>query len=245
MGTIQATLLTSTLSGEVGKAITITTNDTRRPKIWLTLRATILASVSILPTEEIHLTNRPKEGSIGRLLIRREPGEVGTLVVGALTASNPAVELSARPLDEKRFSADGLPTGYVGDWLLEARLVGRPDELTELGEISFSTNLPRQPTVTVPLRLRYVPPVELSTRDVVVPASGRREPLLVSVLKDLDATTLEVEAIPEALNAVLEPSGSRFYKLHLDWPSGGATKGELVFRVDGEDYRVPVTREAP
>jgi hypothetical protein len=243
VGKLEATIDTQKLTGPVVRGIVVNTNDPAAPKVWLTVEANVLGSVSLVPQHRIRVASRRE--SVGRVLVRQEPSETGELKIHDLQSPDPAIELRAQKLTEKRFAADGLPTGYVGDWLLEASLVGQTNPGRSIVEISFATDLPRQPRVTVPITVSYAPPVELSRPQVEWTGEGSIEPLLIAVRKGLDPTTLEVTSLPDGLDARLEPSGDRFYRLHLSVGDLPPKTGELVLTVGGLSYRVPVTAGRP
>ena len=78
------------------------------------------------------------------------------------------------------------------------------------------------------------------------PAEGKPSSatLLVSVRRGLTPSELEVIAEPEVLSVELESTGDRFYKAHVSWKEGELTEGAVVFRIGGEQLRVPVTPAA-
>ena len=243
VGKLEATVDTQKLTGDVRRGIVVNTNDPATPKVWLEVRASILGSVALIPQHRMRVTNRRE--MVGRVLVRQETSETGELNIHDLHSPDPAIELRAEKLTEKRFAADGLPTGYVGDWLLEARLVDQTTPGRSIVEVSFATDLPRQPRVTVPITVSYVPPVELSRPQLDLTERGSVEPLLIAVRKGLDPTTLEVTSLPDGLVARLEPTGDRFYKLHVTVGEILPEAGELVLSVGGLAYRVPVTAGRP
>ena len=60
--------------------------------------------------------------------------------------------------------------------------------------------------------------------------------------RGFDPTRLEVAAEPTGIQFDLEPSGDRAFKLHVKWPgAGGSDSGVLIFSLDDERYRVPVS----
>ena len=111
----------------------------------------------------------------------------------------------------------------------------------------FETGLKRQPKVSLPVVIDYSPIVTLSDRDVVLEPDENGEStrtVLVSVRKGEDSKRLEVTASPAELFAEVEPSGSRGFKLILNWGGAAGGQGVVTFALDGETVELPVTKVA-
>ena len=71
VGHIEATLDTKKLSGSVGRGITVYTDDPHSPKVFLTVRATVVGGVMVLPQEMIYLNSRARKQRPPMVLVRR------------------------------------------------------------------------------------------------------------------------------------------------------------------------------
>ena len=54
-----------------------------------------------------------------------------------------------------------------------------------------------------------------------------------------------MNASPDELLAEIEASGSRGFKLFLNWNGAAAGQGTVTFALDGETVELPVTKVAP
>ncbi len=61
--------------------------------------------------------------------------------------------------------------------------------------------------------------------------------------RGIDPTGLEIATEPSTLTAKLEPSGSRYFKLHVSWAGEGAAEGVITLSLGSEVYQLPVVRE--
>jgi len=244
-----ATLKTATLRGQIQKRIMVTTNEPDVRLTSLTMKAVILGSVVVLPIERIRWSNRPGPAQVdGKVLIRQDPSESGTLHIENVAASIPWLTASWRKLEEKLPAEGVTPPGLPGDWLLQVDVDGQPAPGRTKATLQFETGLTRQPTVVLPVDIDYSPIVTLSEREVVleVDESGEsKKTVLVSLRRGTDGTRLEVTASPEELSAELEASGLRGFKLFLTWNGDAAGQGMVTFALDGEMLVLPVTKVAP
>jgi len=239
VGEIRTTLDTSTLSGLVGKGVSITTNDPYVADMQVVLRARVIGSVVMLPGYKGMLSNRRLEARRTPFLIRQEPGETGKMLISKVHASVPWIDLEIRELTEKYPSDKGLPAGWPGDWLLVATLT----KGTPIGHfqetIRFNTGLAREPEVTLQIAADLRPPVNLNSQEITLVA-GQQLMVLASLRHDLDPQAVELSA-PEGLIARAELGRRRFFKLHLEWngPLPDAPV-ELQMVVAGETQTTPI-----
>ncbi len=230
---------TSTLTGMVGKGISVTTNDPYTPDIQLVVRARVIGSVLMLPGYQGFLSNRQIETRSAPFLIRQEPGEVGQLLISAPRASASWIDVEVRKLTEKYPSAKGLPAGWPGDWLLVATL--RPG--APIGHfretVRFNTGLTREPEITLQIGADLRPPVTLNSGDLSLVA-GQPLMVLASLRPDLARQAVKLSA-PEGLSARTESGRGRFFKIHLEWngPLPDAPV-ELRIEVAGETQTAPI-----
>ena len=248
MGYLTATLRTDTLRGNVGRGITVDTNDPTTPRIRLTVRAVIAGSVVIYPGENLTFNNVTSRQNRTRLLVRRDPTETGELKVGDIKPSADWFAVKATRLEEPTPAGGGLPAGQPGDWLLEAELVGTAPHGVTRETLTFSTGLTRQAEVTLPVLGNLRPPVNLTSELIeLAPAEGQglSATVLFSVRRGLDPAELRIEAQPKALEVELEQAGARFYKAHVNWDGGEFGGGSILFSLGQERYSVPVKAAAP
>jgi len=244
VGYLKATLDTKKLRGNVGRGITVYTNDPARPKVFLTVRANILASVQILPHHTVHLTNRRAGAEKTRLLVRKDPTEQGTLVLSHVEASAPWLAVSTTKLENPLPVLEGLPQAFSGDWLVELSLAGRPEYGRSQQELHFNTALTREPRVKVAVVVNLQPPVVVAPDrlQLAVAPDGRTAEgsVSLSVRPGLDPETLTAQARPAALSVELERTRSRFFKAHVRWNGEGPADGTVTFRIGEESLELPV-----
>ncbi|HXV77235.1 MAG TPA: hypothetical protein VD788_13035 [Candidatus Polarisedimenticolaceae bacterium] len=244
VGNIDAQIDTLKLTGEVGRGVTVYSNDPTRPTVFLTVHAVVVGGVVVLPEERLVLTNATEAGSKRALVVRRGVDEDGELTIGDVQLDVPWLDVVVEELAEPRNMRDGAPSADAGDWVVSVSLgraapVGRHE-----ANLTFGTGLERQPVVSVPIVARKMAPVMLSEERLVLPRSAgepvARGTFLLTVRRGLDPDALEVTSSPGELTTDLERSGDRGYKLHLAWASSDPPAGEVTFRVGAEELRVPV-----
>jgi len=240
-GHVTAKLDTTKLHGAVGRGITVRTDDPAKPVLFLTVRGEIVGGVTILPDEVLQLNNHTSGPTSGTVLVTRGAGETETLAISDVKVSVPWLVVQAEELRAASPGGDGLPAAKPGDW----RIHVAPGEGIPYGrqraEVTFSTGLSRQREVVLPVMVFLEPPVRLSTERLSLPqgeaASGT---VLLTVRPGLDPASLEVEGRPSTLETSLEPAGPRGFKLHVSWHGSGEARGEILFRVGGESFSLPV-----
>lgn len=241
-------LHTEKLRGAVGRPITVRTNDPTRPTVVLTVRANVLASVEIFPFESVHLSNRGPSLARSILLVKKDPTEAGELTISRASASVPWLAVQPVRLSAERPGATGIPTGKPGDWVVEVTLVGRPDYGRHAAEIGFSTGLPREPEVRIPVTADLTPPVSLSRERIEIPWPAEVEAatatVLVQVRLGLDPSSLTASSENAGLAVVLERAGPRGFKLAARWTESRPPDGAVVLRIGDESVRIPVAAAA-
>ena len=237
---------TKKLQGNVSRGITVYTNDPARPKVFLTVRANILASVRLLPHHTVHLTNRRAGGAETRLLVRKDPTEQGSLELDDVVSSVPWIAVSATKLENPLPVLQGLPQAWSGDWLLEISLAGRPEYGRTQQEIRFKSGLSREPLVTVPVVTNLQGAVIVSPDRLELKAGpdGQTAEGIVSlsVRPGLDPQALIAEARPSSLSVELQHTRTRFYKAHIRWDGEGSPEGTVTFKIGEEHVELPVQR---
>jgi hypothetical protein len=246
VGHLTATLHTEKLKGQIGKGVTVYSNDPTTPKIRLSVRAVVLGSVVVLPREYIMIGGPPVQAGRSKVLVRRDPLETGELEITDLKTSLPWLTATATKLEDKRPPSDGLPLGQPGDYLIEVKVEGEPDTKggRARGDLTFKTGLKRQPQVSIPVTVDLRPPVSLSTEKLLLnppPEGGVTEStVLVTVRPGLDPNRLVAEASPESLRVDLQLSGPRRFKAKISWDGGKLEHGMITFKIGTEQQTLPV-----
>jgi len=242
VGSLTATLHTETLVGEVAKGITLLTNDPAASRAHLLIRAAVVTAVRVLPDLPIVLRNDGSASSIRRLIRRSSDSGHGFFIIAGLRATAPWLRARARKVREVEAASDGLPAASVGDWILEVSLEGQPPYGNSHQQVSFSTGLDRQPTVTLAILAEVAAPVQLPVERLLLPeidgsAGGT---LAFAVREGLDPSGLRIEAQPAGLGVELRPGTGRAFEARVRWKGGPLVGGKLIFRVGDEVYEIPV-----
>ena len=179
----------------------------------------------------------------GRVLIRREPSEEGTLRISDVETSAEWLTVSARRLDGPEPRGGGLPAGQSGDWVIEVGFRDDPVFGRHRESVTFQTSLPREPEVTLPIDIVLEAPVHLSTGRLrlgtVAPGKAGGK-VFAYVRKGLDPSRLEVEAGPDPLRVEVTRSGTSMFTVNVSWEGGRLSDGGIEFRVGEESIRLPV-----
>ena len=243
IGYIEASLLTEELDGAVTKGIIAFTNDPLNPQVNFSLKAVVESRLQVLPQSVVFIRARGDEGMVGRALIRPTGDYKKSASLANFRPTSEALVATARKLEQARPRGGGVPVGHPGDWLFEVRF---RDELTVTGPLAervrFDTGLAEQPEMSVAVESNLEAPVNLSTDRLLLSATGdgARGTLFVSVRKGLDASLLEVENSPAALEVRLVPATERMFKVEVQWQGTTFEQGELRFGIGGNWVRLPV-----
>jgi len=242
VGRIQATLQTDTLNGVVAKGITFETNDPDRPVGRLTLRATVVTAIRVLPETPIVLRNYGEPVGVRRLLRRSANSGHGFFNISGLRANEPWIRVRAQKVREDRPATEDLPEARVGDWTLEIGLQGQPPYGRGSRQVEFNTGLDRQPKIRLVVLTEIARPVEMAIDRLFLSAvDGASEGTLpFTVRQGLDPGDLSVEAQPDGLSVELQPGEGRSFTAHVRWTGGRLEGGKLIFRVAGEEFALQV-----
>lgn len=242
MGHIDATLDTKKLRGSVGRGITVYTDDPGLPKVFLTLSATVVGGVQVLPQPVMAVASAGRNAPM--VLVRREATETGVVKISDVKPSVPWLVATVERLEEARPGADGVPPGMPGDWLVGVTLDPSAPYGRFRESLQVKTGLERQPEVTIPVVVTRRAPVRLSAERVVFPRESdpneQPQTVLLTVRRDLDPTALTVETDSDLLLVDLEPSGKRGYKVRVRWEGDDRPQGAITFRLGNESYELPV-----
>lgn len=242
-GTIRGTMKSGAHRGALSKPLTVTTNDPALPSVNLTIQAQVQGSVIVLPTAALSFgtfSERP-----GRLLIRKDPTENGTLAVTSASASLDWVAVAVRKVADGEKMIEGVPEAQPGDWLVEVKPKTMPEPGSYNGELSFDTGLPREPRVTVPLLASVRKALTASPAEVLL--RGATESIvLVAARPDVDLEALKATPSAPDLEAVLERSAQRTFRLHVRWkgdPSAPPSAASVRLASGSASVEIPVRFE--
>jgi len=245
-GRVRAKIDTQSLSGAVAKSITLVTNDLESPKVVLTLRAEVMAYVSIAPVYARVVQVRTLAPTT--TTVRVWSDELPALELLSIEPTAEWIEASFHRATAEEAAADADRPGL---WIVEASL----DPEAPLGPVTeqlrVTTNHPLQPLLEIPLT-GFVRPVLATTPETAdFGRVGPRAPKDRFVLKlfNFGETPVEVRGAETDLDFVTvevspEQDGRRYrVVLHLapDAPKG---KFQGTLRVETSSEVMP-TVEVP
>ena len=246
MGKIDVTLKTKGLRGQVGRRVTLTTNDPEREKSFLTVQANIAGSVVTLPHSTMSVGSGRGRNQANRLILRKDPTEEGELVVSSLRTQHEWLRPTVRKVETEEPGTDGFPTALPGDWVLEVAL----DESAPAGSfranIDFSTGLPREPEFHVPVQVSVIPAVAIRPRSLLVsPAAsgtGLEGEVMAVMRAGLNPEELEIESTSETVRFEKSQTGPRHFRLRATLPESAlADDPKLIVRVgDAWRFEIPI-----
>lgn len=243
-----ATVNTHGIHGRISKTVTVKSNDPERSLVTLTVKARVGGSVQLFPGARLSISTRGDREPVGRLLVRKEPDETGTLSITGLASNVPWLKLSARKLDKPEAVA-GTPPAEAGDWVVEVRAEGDLVGGENTGEIEFRTGLPKEPVVRVPVTVVVPPAVTFSPLLPILraPEEGKPAEAVVDGLlrKGVDPASLVIETDSPGLKAEFErvPGSPRAVRLKLSWEASEAKpdrRGMVTVKTPRETVRLPV-----
>jgi hypothetical protein len=249
VGRLTVQLETARLHGQTRRTITLATNDPLHPTVDLRLAANVVGSVELLPVAQLLLPTPSTWEYAGRLLVRKEPSETGTLGISSVETSAPWLVARARAVERPEPATGGLPVSAVlGDWILELSVPGDAPRDASEQRVTFRTGLPREPIVEVPVRIApprdfLVHPASLRMR---IPAGGRRTTGQISVTVRPDVVEHELEATvaPGPFSVTVRRTGERRFVASVAWEAPEAGEGqretEVTFEIAGHAIKVPV-----
>ena len=247
-GSIRASIHTANYKGPIAKSITVTHDDASQGPINLTVTATVVGSVEILPYPALQLARRRRGFSTpAKLIVRKDVTEQGTLAFDGLEAGVPWLKVSARKVTAEEPAVEGLPAAMPGDIVVSVQADGAPVG-TNIVNVTFKTGLAREPLVTIPVTVYVQPAVTMQPNDLILnptPDSpeGASGQVLVSVREDLDPKTVAVTSDAPAFAVRVDPPGERAFRLIVEWPGKAKnppTETIVRIRVGAETIDLPV-----
>jgi hypothetical protein len=249
-GKITAAIHTANLRGEVAKTITVTTNDPSQPAVSLTLKATIVSSVVLLPGPRMSLYGGGMRGEpVARLLVRRDPSEKGTLEVSSVRVDASWLQATARKIDDPQTTIEGLPKPERGDFLVEVRPGAAAPAGNAAQLLHFRTGLAREPEVTVPISVIIPPFATVQPPTVILMRAGNERPaegtVLVVLRQDIAPDSLKIETQPAAYRAEVAQAGPtpRHLRLTVSWAEDAAASpspGTITLRSGNQEKKIPI-----
>ena len=244
MGKIDVTLKTKGLRGKVGRRVTLTTNDPEREKSFLTVQANITGSIVMLPSAKMSVGSGRGRNQINRMIVRKDPTEEGELVVSDFGTDQEWLLLTVHRVETEEPGTGGFPTVHPGDWILEIALDESAPEGHTRANVGFSTGLPREPEVKVPVQVSVLAPVAIRPKSLFVsPAAsgeGLQGEVIAVVRAGLNPEELEIESTSEVVKLEKEKSGPRHFRVRATLPESAlAERPKLVVRV-GDAWRIEV-----
>jgi hypothetical protein len=200
---VRAEVDTAAFRGPIAKEVTVFTSDPGNPQLALTVRVDVEPPVDALPGyfRFRHVQGEPAESFAQTIFSADRPD----FAVTGARSPLPYVHLAVRPaaLDERQARASG-PQFVVVATLRDEAPVGPLD-----GDITVTTNDPRQPTLTIPLAgdvrasVTLVPPVV--DFGSFTGGEARRGSLIVNNNAKAPLEVLGVDTDVRGLQATLQP----------------------------------------
>ncbi|MDH3786466.1 MAG: DUF1573 domain-containing protein, partial [Acidobacteriota bacterium] len=244
-GEIRVTVHTETLQGPIARSIGVDTNDPEAARISLIVRADVKYSVMLLPGANARMSNVRNGMEKAFILVKKEPTELGSLEIRDLQATIPWITTQATRLTEVRPAGDGMPTGRAGDWVIELGIGADVEYGSRNERITFKTGLTREPEISFPVGVVVRPPVNLSHEALTIVPGSPVEPLLLTVRRKLDPSTLKITAEPKTIDVTVESTGPRHYSVAVRWDGEQPEEGSLSISVaEMTPYVIPVIRKA-
>jgi hypothetical protein len=245
-GKINATLRTAGYRGQVIKTIAVTTNDPAHASATLTLKARIIGSVELLPNPSLSFTSAGPESRQGRVIVRKDATETGTLALSNLAVSLAWLQVNARRVEGTEPQLEGLPETRPGDVVLELAAKGEsPAPGSFQGSVTFSTGLAREPQVSIPVYAFVRAPITVSPAELTL-RSGTEGTVIVAVRGDVDMEKVSASAEPPAIKTTLERTNARTLRMRvtLDETAGPApAAGKITIQSGTASATIPVRVE--
>ncbi len=245
---MRVTVKTAGYRGNVTKTVSLQSDDPVRPNVTLKVKMAIIGSALLMPGDRLSLGVRPEQPTEGRLLIRKDPTETGSLQVTGVASSEDWLHVRVRPVEEEETLEGGF-RAVPGDFMLEASVPESPGGGLHRAEITFRTGLPREPVIKIPvtvtarrfgrptvkrLFLRRKQADDLMTGRMNFRLIGRTDPESVVVRITPDRYRVEVAIlVPGQLEVLVSEDPDKVNGEPLP-------EGMLLFTKGSETIRVPV-----
>jgi len=247
-GRLKVTVKTAGYRGTVTKSIAVKSDDPVRPDVTLKVRMAIVGSAVLMPSHRLVLRYREGQSTTGKLLVRKDPTESGTLEVTELASSEPWLAVRVRKVDSEESMAGGIQPA-PGDFMLEAEVPESPGSGMHHAEVTFRTGLPREPVIRVPVMftarafgVASIKRLFLRRKGPGTPWTGRMN---FNVLGKTDPESVEVSVTPDRYKVdVRVLAQGKLQVLVTEDPDKDdgqpPPEGMLLFTRGAQTIRVPV-----
>jgi hypothetical protein len=250
---LKVTVKTAGYHGKVTKTIALKSDDPLRPDIVLKVKMVLVGSAMILPAKTMLLRYRQDRPTTGRLLVRKDPTETGTLKVSEVASSQPWLKVQVRQVETEEPLERGFKA-VPGDFMLEFEVPEKPKAGLHRAVATFRTGLSREPVMSVPVTVTArafgtasIQRLSLRRQTPDGPMTGQMN---FRLLGGKGAETVEVDVSPDRYKVevkVLNPGQLQVYvsqDLHKD-NGEPLPEGVLRFTQGGETVSLPVLPPAP
>ncbi|MFN7942425.1 MAG: DUF1573 domain-containing protein [Thermoanaerobaculia bacterium] len=144
-GKVHAEVETVDFSGPIAKTVTVFTNDTKNPRLVLTVKARVEPHIAVVPGYARYIYVQTLEpGTIAQTLWALDYPD---FQVQSVTSPYPFIKASFRESKEE----EKRPEGIGRQWRIEATIQGDADVGPLRDFLVVKTNHPKQPEVRVPI----------------------------------------------------------------------------------------------
>jgi hypothetical protein len=250
---LKVTVKTAGYHGKVTKTIALKSDDPVRPDVTLKVKMNLVGSALVLPAKTMLLRHRRDQPTTGRLLIRKDPTETGSLNVTEVASSEPWLAVRMRKVEAEEPMERGI-IAVPGDFMLEFEVPLKPKAGLHRAEVTFRTGLPREPVMSIPITVTArafgaasIQRLSLRRMTAEGPIAGQ---MTFKLLGGQGADTVKVEVSPDRYIAevkVLNPGQLQVQvSQDPDMDNGEPLpEGVLRFTQGGETVSVPVQPPAP
>ncbi len=250
---MKVTVKTAGYYGTVTKTVAVKSDDPVRPDVTLRARMVVVGSATLMPSSRLMLRHRADQPTTGRLLIRKDPTEQGTLAVTGVASSEPWLKVRVREVEVEESMEGGVLAG-PGDFMLEVDVPQKPGAGLRRAEVTFRTGLPREPVVSVPVTFSARAFGTISIQRLLLrrqnpggPLAGRMN---FRLLGNTDPESVQVGITPDRYRVEVEVLESNRLQVQVtedpDRDNGEPLpEGMLRFTHGAETISVPVLPSGP
>jgi hypothetical protein len=234
--------------GNVAKSVAVTSDDPARPDVTLKVRMALVGSVELMPAHRLMLRHRAGQSTTGKILVRKDPTESGTLEITELVSTEPWLAIRARKVHSEESMKGGFKPA-PGDYMIEAEVPESPGSGMHHAEVRFRTGLPREPVIRIPVIFSArafgaasIKQLYLRRKDPGTPWTGRMN---FNLLGNTDPQSVEVSITPDRFKVEVEiMAQGRLQVLVTEDPDQvdgqEPPQGMLLFTRGAETIKVPV-----
>lgn len=247
-GKVSAAVKTDNFRGAIEKSIIVTSDDPEAETRELRIKANVVGSIVLLPRPGLALPSGLAWEYKGKLIVRKDPTETGSLEIQDIHSSASWVVAKAHKVTTEEPSGEGIPEALPGDWVLEIGVTDDAKGKPAPGQaVKFKTGLPREPEVSVPISVNFLEAMRIIPSPLLLPLPSDGESrsagtVTALVRPGLGKEKFQATASPDAFAVKVEPDGPRKYRATVTWKSGSdAPKdGTIRFQVGEGNTTLPV-----